>query len=163
MMSDQGKHLRRLLAFSTAIGALCAGTAVLADPAAPAAAAPTQTEGTQQGQGSGGDTSNQGQGSANSGDDQEIVITGLKRQELLSQASQSISVVGQDTLERELAVSLPDYQALVPGLAIQQSTPGEARIILRGVNTGSVGSTVAVYIDDTPFGSSSSLVRHCAT
>lgn len=156
-MIDQGMRLRRLLAVSTALGALCAGTAALADPAASAAApaAPPPAQGTQQDQ-TGGATANQGQGSANS-DDQEIIITGLRREERLSQAPQSISVVGQDTLERQRAVSLPDYQSLIPGLDVQQSTPGEARVVLRGVNTGSVGSTVAIYVDDTPFGSSSSL------
>ena len=38
-------------------------------------------------------------------------------------------------------------------------TPGQARLVLRGVNTGGVSSTVAVYVDETPFGSSTGLVN----
>ena len=40
-----------------------------------------------------------------------------------------------------------------------QDTPGEGRLIVRGVNTGGVASTISVYVDDTPFGSSSGLVN----
>ena len=87
----------------------------------------------------------------------DIVVTAQKRTELLAEIPQSISVVGEDTLERQQARSFSDYAELVPSLSITQSNPGETRVILRGINTGSVGSTVAIYVDDTPFGSSSSL------
>ncbi|MDT1857492.1 TonB-dependent receptor, partial [Acinetobacter baumannii] len=39
------------------------------------------------------------------------------------------------------------------------STPGEGRLVLRGLDTGGVASTVAVYLDETPFGSSSGLAN----
>ena len=87
----------------------------------------------------------------------DIVVTAQKRTEFLAEIPQSISVVGEDTLERQQARSFSDYAELVPSLSITQSNPGETRVILRGINTGSVGSTVAIYVDDTPFGSSSSL------
>ena len=90
-------------------------------------------------------------------DDDVIVVTAQKRTELLAEVPQSISVVGEDLLERQQADSFTDYAELVPGLSLTQDNPGETRIILRGVNTGSVGSTVAIYLDDTPFGSSTSL------
>lgn len=90
-------------------------------------------------------------------DDATIVVTAQKREQLLTEVPQSISVVGGATLERQQADSFVDYAELVPGLSLTQDNPGETRIILRGVNTGSVGSTVAIYIDDTPFGSSTSL------
>ncbi|MBX7483469.1 TonB-dependent receptor [Qipengyuania qiaonensis] len=86
-----------------------------------------------------------------------IIVTAQKRTQALSEVPQSISVVGGDTLDRQQADSFTDYVELVPSLSLTQSTPGETRVILRGVNTGSVGSTVAIYVDDTPFGSSSSL------
>src|SRR5207245_2157705 len=38
-----------------------------------------------------------------------------------------------------------------------QSSPGEGRVVLRGINTGGVASTVGIYLDETPFGSSSGL------
>ena len=47
----------------------------------------------------------------------------------------------------------------MPGLSLEQSEPGVGRLVLRGVNTGGVASTVAVYVDETPFGSSSGLVN----
>ncbi|MEN8675790.1 MAG: TonB-dependent receptor plug domain-containing protein, partial [Alteriqipengyuania sp.] len=86
-----------------------------------------------------------------------IVVTAQKRTQALDEVPQSISVVGGDTLERQQADSFTDYVELVPSLSLTQSNPGETRVILRGVNTGSVGSTVAIYVDETPFGSSTSL------
>ena len=47
----------------------------------------------------------------------------------------------------------------MPGLQLTQTTPGVGRLVMRGVNTGGVASTVAVYVDETPFGSSSGLVN----
>lgn len=94
---------------------------------------------------------------ADTEDDDVIIVTAQKRIQLLAEVPQSISVVGEDTLVRQQADSFTDYAELVPGLTLTQSNPGETRIILRGVNTGSVGSTVAIYLDETPFGSSTSL------
>ena len=53
-----------------------------------------------------------------------------------------------------------DYLSQVPGLSLEQSrAPVRRRLVLRGVNTGGVSSTVAVYVDETPFGSSTGLVN----
>ena len=89
----------------------------------------------------------------------EIVVTAEKRDQTLREVPQSISVLPQAVLERQQAASFQDYLALVPGLSIQQPTPGNARLVLRGVNTGGVSATVGVYVDDVPFGSSSGLVN----
>jgi iron complex outermembrane receptor protein len=94
---------------------------------------------------------------ADSEDPTVIVVTAQRRVQTLIEVPQSISVVGGDTLERQQATSFADYAALVPGLSIDQDNPGEARVILRGINTGSVASTVAIYVDDIPFGSSGGL------
>ena len=90
-------------------------------------------------------------------DDDVIYVTAQRRSQLLIDVPQSVSAVGEATLERQQADSFLEYAPLVPGLSIEQSTPGESRVILRGVNTGSVGSTVGIYVDETPFGSSTSL------
>jgi outer membrane receptor protein involved in Fe transport len=66
-------------------------------------------------------------------------------------------VIGEETLERQVARNFIDYAQLVPGFTVTQDNPGETRLILRGINTGSAGSTVATYVDDTPFGASGSL------
>ncbi len=47
----------------------------------------------------------------------------------------------------------------MPGLSINSNTRGNTRITLRGINTGGVASTVGVYVDDVPFGSSSGLAN----
>lgn len=96
---------------------------------------------------------------ANAPEDEAIVVTAQKRPQVLIDVPQSISVVSGATLEKQNANSFQDYLKLVPGLQLDQSTPGEGRLILRGVNTGGVASTVGVYADETPFGSSSGLAN----
>lgn len=86
-----------------------------------------------------------------------IIVTAARREQLLIDVPQSISVVGEETLDRQVARSFIDYAQLVPGFTVTQDNPGETRLILRGINTGSAGSTVATYVDDTPFGASGSL------
>lgn len=88
-----------------------------------------------------------------------IVVTAQKRTQTLIEVPQSISVVSGSTLEEQNASSFADYLKLVPGLQLNQSTPGAGRLIVRGVNSGGVASTVGVYMDETPFGSSSGLVN----
>lgn len=89
----------------------------------------------------------------------DIIITAQKRQQTLRDVPQSVSVVSQATLERQQAATFQDYLGMIPGLSLQQPAPGNARLVLRGINTGGVSSTVAVYVDDVPFGSSSALVN----
>ena len=88
-----------------------------------------------------------------------IVVTAQKRDQLLVDVPQSISVISGETLEVQQATNFQDFLNLVPGLQLDQSTPGAGRLILRGLNTGGVASAVAVYVDETPFGSSSALVN----
>ena len=68
-------------------------------------------------------------------------------------------MVGGDTLERENATNFQDYLSLVPGFSLEQDQAGESRITLRGANTGGVASTVAVFMDEVPFGSSTGLAN----
>lgn len=89
----------------------------------------------------------------------EIIVTAQKRQEAILDIPQSVTVVSGDTLERQHSVTFQDYLSQVPGLSLEQSEPGVGRLVLRGVNTGGVSSTVAVYVDETPFGSSTGLVN----
>ena len=88
-----------------------------------------------------------------------VVVTAQKREETLLKVPQSVTVLGEAQLERLHATTFADYLALVPGLSLQQSTPGQSRVIMRGVNAGSVASTVGIYVDETPFGSSTSLAN----
>ena len=91
--------------------------------------------------------------------DEAIIVTAQKRPQVLLDVPQSISVVSGKTLEAQHANTFQDYLKLVPGLQLDQARPGESRLIVRGVNTGGVASAVSVYLDETPFGSSSGLVN----
>ena len=92
-------------------------------------------------------------------DSDVIIVTAQKREQTLIEVPQSISVISGSTLEEQHADNFTDYLKLVPGLQLNQDTPGSGRLVIRGVNTGGVASTVAVYMDETPFGSSSGLVN----
>lgn len=90
---------------------------------------------------------------------EEVIVTAQKRQEALRDVPQSITVLTSATFERQQADNLQDYLALIPGLSLEGSTRGVSRITLRGINTGGVASTVGVYVDEVPFGSSSGLAN----
>ncbi len=90
---------------------------------------------------------------------EEIVVTAQKRTQTLIDVAQSVSVVSGATLEQQGATNFSDYLKNVPSLQLVQGTPGQGRLVLRGVNTGGVASTVAVYVDETPFGSSTGLAN----
>jgi outer membrane receptor protein involved in Fe transport len=95
----------------------------------------------------------------NAADQEEIVVTAQKRNEAVLKIPQSVSVVRGDTLERQQATDIKQFANLVPGLSLTETNPGNTRIVLRGINTGGVGATVGVYVDEIPFGSSSGLVN----
>ena len=88
-----------------------------------------------------------------------IVVTATKREEAILDIPQSVTVVGGETLERQQSTTFQQYLNEIPGLSINESEPGSTRLTIRGVNTGGVSSTVAVYVDEMPFGSSSGLVN----
>jgi iron complex outermembrane receptor protein len=88
-----------------------------------------------------------------------VLVTAQKVSQSLIDVPLSISVVGGGDLERVQAVNIQDYVKLVPGLQLTQATPGFGRLVLRGINTGGVASTVGVYVDETTLGSSSGLAN----
>jgi outer membrane receptor protein involved in Fe transport len=90
---------------------------------------------------------------------QEVVVTAEKRSELQRNVPMSVSALPQDKLEKLDAKTFEDYTKLVPGLSLESANPGAARLTLRGLNAGGVASTVATYVDESPFGSSSGLVN----
>ena len=97
--------------------------------------------------------------SATDQDQATIVITAQKREEKILDIPQSVTVVGGDTLERQHATTFEQYLSQIPGLSVTEANPGETRLTLRGINTEGVSSTVAVYVDEMPFGSSTALVN----
>ena len=89
---------------------------------------------------------------------QEVIVTAEKKPEAVKDVPMSITAVPQAQLEKLQAQDFADYVKLVPGLNIEGDSPGTERLSLRGLNAGGVASTVAVYVDETPVGSSSGLV-----
>lgn len=90
---------------------------------------------------------------------EEVIVTAQKRDQALSEIPMSVSVLGGEELERQQATNFEDLVNKIPGFSITGNTAGISRITLRGINTGGVASTVAVYLDDVPFGSSSGLAN----
>lgn len=87
----------------------------------------------------------------------ELVVTANKREEKLKDVAMAVAAVPGQTLERLEANSFEDYAKLVPGLSLSAAKPGQTVLTLRGLSSLSAGSTVGVYVDDTPYGSSSGL------
>ncbi|WP_375403596.1 TonB-dependent receptor [uncultured Sphingomonas sp.] len=142
--------------------ALLAATAMVSMIAAPARAAdpnPTGAAAQTGAQGRAGDdvgsARTESTDDAGAGQSENVIVTAQKREQSLIDVPQSVSVVSGATLERQQATNFQDYLKLVPGLQLNQDTQGVGRLILRGINTGGVASTVAVYVDETTFGSSS--------
>jgi outer membrane receptor protein involved in Fe transport len=88
-----------------------------------------------------------------------IVVTAEKREERLQDVPMSVTALSEADLDRLQDRSFADYAALVPGLSLQTAQQGMTRLTLRGQNAGGDGSTVAVYIDESPFGSSNALAN----
>ena len=88
-----------------------------------------------------------------------VIVTAEKREESLQNVPMSVTALSGGELDRLQDRSFADYAALVPGLSLQTAQPGSTRLTLRGQNAGGDGSTVAVYIDESPFGSSNALAN----
>ena len=89
----------------------------------------------------------------------EVIVTAQKRAEALADIPMSVSVLPGEALERQQADNFQDLVSLVPGLSLNSNTRGVTRLTLRGINTGGVASTVGVYVNEVPFGSSSGLAN----
>jgi outer membrane receptor protein involved in Fe transport len=90
---------------------------------------------------------------------EEVVVTAQKRSEAIAEIPASVTVVSGELLEQQRADDFQDLVPLVPGLSLTTTRPGSTRVTLRGINTNGVASTVGVYFDDVPFGSSSGLAN----
>jgi len=91
--------------------------------------------------------------------DQDIIVTARKRDERLLDVPQSVSVISPETLDQVHAQRFADYFTRVPSASIVETQAGQTRLVLRGINTNGVGATVATYVDETPYGSSTSLAN----
>jgi iron complex outermembrane receptor protein len=89
----------------------------------------------------------------------EIIVTASKRAESALDVPSTVSAVSGAQLETLNATSFQDFAAFVPGLSSSSAGIGENQLVLRGISTGgATSSSVAVYLDETPIGSSTSFV-----
>jgi len=91
---------------------------------------------------------------------EEVVVTAQKREERLIDTPQSVSVVSAAALEALGATQFRDFANTVPGLDFATAGAGQTQISLRGLSTGfDIGSTIGVYVDDVPFGTSGAFAQ----
>jgi iron complex outermembrane recepter protein len=93
---------------------------------------------------------------ADATDTADIVVTATKRSERANDVPQSISVRTGEQFRRAQDVRFTDYLNKVPGVDIVSFAQGNTQIIFRGLTTGAgqLSSTVATYVDEVPYGSS---------
>ena len=87
----------------------------------------------------------------------EVIVTANKREERLRDVALGITALKGDDLDRKQFLSFQDYAPLVPSLSLQSIDAARTRVTIRGENAGGQGSTVGLYIDDSPIGSSTAL------
>lgn len=81
---------------------------------------------------------------------EQVVVTVSKRRELARRVSNSVTAVTGKTLDQRQQLTVQDLVGEVPGLSTESSSKADVRIVLRGLNTGSGGATVASVLDDVP-------------
>ena len=86
-----------------------------------------------------------------------VVVTATRRSETLQKVPMAITALTDEDIQRQHMQDFADYAAAVPGLSAVGSGPGLTELSIRGISSGSgqAVASVGIYIDDTPFGSSS--------
>lgn len=86
-----------------------------------------------------------------------VVVTASRRDETLQKVPMAVSALTWHDIEREHLQDFSDYAASVPGLDAISLGPGLTELSIRGIASGSQqpSASVGVYVDETPFGSSS--------
>ncbi len=90
---------------------------------------------------------------------EEVVVTAEKREQNVKDVPQSVTALSGGALDTLRATNFEDYITQVPGAILVSSQPGSSRLVLRGINTGGVSSTIATYVDETPYGSVTGLAN----
>lgn len=110
------------------------------------------------------DQAGAGQAGTAQGDAQaepEIIVTASKREERLIDVPQSVSVLSGEALVESGSLQFRDYASSIPSLNFSTAGAGATQITLRGVTVGfDVGSTVGIYVDEVPYGSSTAFTQN---
>ena len=86
-----------------------------------------------------------------------VVVTANRRDETLQKVPMAVSALTYHDIQRQHLQDFSDYAASVPGLGAISLGPGMTELSIRGIASGSQqpSASVGVYVDETPFGSSS--------
>lgn len=93
---------------------------------------------------------------ADTGNDDEIVVTAQKREENLQDVPISIQALGTRKLDQLNVANFEDFSKLLPSVSFQSSQPGVTTVYMRGVASGGDGNhsgslpSVGVYLDEQP-------------
>ncbi len=99
----------------------------------------------------GGSKTNVAQSNPNrTNETEQIVVTANRRRELQRNVANSVTAISGKELDRKQEVRLQDLLGQVPGLSVEAADKSAVRIVLRGINTGSAGTTVGSVLDDVP-------------
>ena len=86
---------------------------------------------------------------------EEVVVTAQKREEKLQDVPVPVSVISAASLVENNQLQIKDYATAVPALALTPVIGPEQSLSIRGITTGGQAiPTVAVLVDDIPFGDS---------
>jgi len=89
---------------------------------------------------------------------EEIVVTAQKRAERQQDVPIPLTVVNTEALVSSGQLRIQDYYQRIPGLTVAPDDFGAATVTIRGISTGDyTNPTVAITVDDIPFGSSTAL------
>lgn len=89
---------------------------------------------------------------------QDIVVTANKREQRIVDVPAAVTAVSGDALVARNITRVEELTSQTPGLSIETRNGG-LRPIIRGLNTGSAGSTTAIIIDEVPVSHASSLAQ----
>jgi iron complex outermembrane receptor protein len=88
----------------------------------------------------------------------EIVVTAQKREERIQDVPVPVTVLSGQTLVDSNQLRIQDYYSSVPGFNVVPANNGSQFLSIRGITTGGFTSpTVAVVIDDLPYGINASV------
>jgi len=90
---------------------------------------------------------------------QEVVVTAQKREERVHDVPMGVTAITGGELQTQRLLDLADFVTKVPGLSVENAIPGFDRLTIRGESVDGNGSTVATYLDDVPFGSSTTFAN----
>ena len=94
-----------------------------------------------------------------------VVVTASRRAETQQNVAMPVSVLSYYDIQRQNLQDFSDYSATVPGLSAVSSGAGLTELAIRGIASGSgqPSASVGIYVDDTPYGSSSVFAVGAAT